>query len=332
MVSSRLTCDLCPRQCKLAEGQGGFCFIRQNLHGQLTNISYGRVCALAIDPIEKKPLYHFYPGSKALSLGTLGCNMGCKFCQNWHISKSRQSSELGSALTPAKLIQLAKHYDCLSCAFTYNEPIIWYDYALDCAVKCHEAGIKTIAVTAAYINPKYRHLFFESMDGVNIDLKSFNPDFYRRYCAADLEVIKNNIKYVRHKTKCHLELTTLLIPGLNDSPQEIEAAAKWIRDELGPDLPWHLSAFHPAYKLTVPQPTPAQTLKRARQQALELGLYHVYIGNILDDEGQNTYCPKCHTLLVERQHNSVNANHLNKGCCPKCTHKIAGAYRTIRNA
>ncbi|MBQ7529132.1 AmmeMemoRadiSam system radical SAM enzyme [bacterium] len=326
MSLSKVTCELCPRHCKLAEGQSGFCFIRQNLQGQLTNISYGKVCALAIDPIEKKPLYHFYPGSKALSLGTLGCNMGCKFCQNWHISKSRQGSELGHELSPAKLIQLAKYYNCLSCAFTYNEPIIWYDYALDCARKCHEAGIKTIAVTAAYINPKYRHTFFESMDGVNIDLKSFNPDFYRRFCAADLNVIKDNIKYVRHQTKCHLELTTLLIPGLNDSPQEIEAAAKWIRDELGADLPWHLSGFHPAYKLTDPQPTPAQTLKRARAQALGLGLHHVYIGNVPDDEGQNTYCSKCHALLIERAYNSVIANNLDLDCCPKCHKRLAGIH------
>lgn len=323
----KLTCTLCPRQCTLAPGQRGFCFIRAREGEKIVNTSYGIASGVAIDPIEKKPLYHFLPGSPILSLGTLGCNMGCLFCQNSHLSKNRAPQELGVPLPPRQVVALAQRYACPSIAYTYNDPVIWADYALDCAHLAREAGIYSVAVSAGFINPQPRAQLFEAMRGANIDLKSFNPAFYKRYCQADLEVVLETLRYIRRQTSCWLEVTTLIIPTLNDSPEEIKALTRWIRDELGAHTPLHLSAFHPAYKLKDLPPTPAQTLISARQLALEEGLHYVYTGNIHDPGGQTTFCAKCGQALIERSLGGISLPGLKgEGICSQCATPLPGVW------
>ncbi len=323
-----LECSLCPRRCRLRPGQRGFCFIRQNSGDEIVNTSFGLTTGVAVDPIEKKPLYHFYPKSHALSFGTLGCNMGCLFCQNSHISKNREAGVLGASLPPQKVGALATYYNCKCVAFTYNDPIIWSDYAVKSAEICHESGLKTIAVTAGYILPEPRKEFFAHMDAANIDLKAFSSHFYQKYCQADINHILDTILYVKNNTNCWLELTTLLIPGLNDSDQELIALTQWIHKELGADVPLHFSAFHPAYRLKDLPSTPPQTLFKARAIAIAQGLHHVYTGNIAHPESQSTYCPKCGTVLIERSWNKTDLKELDTatGTCRKCTCKLAGLF------
>ena len=276
----RIQCDLCPRDCRLHEGQRGACFVRQRSNDRMVLTTYGRSSGFCIDPIEKKPLNHFYPGSSVLSFGTAGCNLACKFCQNWDISKSREMDTLMDQASPVAIAQAAKRAACKSVAFTYNDPVIFAEYAMDTADACHELGIQAVAVTAGYIGTEARREFYGKMDAANVDLKGFTDEFYVKVCGARLQPVLDTLIYLRHETDVWTEITTLLIPGKNDSDAELEAECKWIARELGPDVPLHFTAFHPDYKMTDIARTPAATLSRARRIALGEGLRYVYTGNV----------------------------------------------------
>ncbi len=273
LEDGRLQCDLCPRDCKLGEGQRGACFVRQNVAGGMVLTTYGRSSGFCIDPIEKKPLNHFLPGSKVLSFGTAGCNLMCKFCQNWDISKSKDMDRLLERAAPDDIAKAAAASGCRSVAFTYNDPVIFAEYAMDTADACHERGLRTVAVTAGYMHAEPRRAFYAKMDAANVDLKAFTDTFYARLSAAHLQPVLDTLRYLRHETDTWLEITTLLIPGQNDSTGEITALSDWIARELGPDVPLHFSAFHPDYKMTDLPRTPASTLTRAREIARAAGLH-----------------------------------------------------------
>jgi len=327
LKDNKTQCLICPRNCKLANSQHGFCQIRQNIGGKITLNSYGYTTGLAIDPIEKKPLYHFFPGSKILSFGTLGCNMGCMFCQNWHMSKSKKDPKLTEKASPEEIAMIAKQNDCKSVAFTYNDPIIFFEYAIDTAKECHKLGLKTVAVTAGYVNPKPRAEFFKYIDAANIDLKSFNKEFYKKLCLADIEHILDTIKYVENETDCHLELTTLLIEGHNSSPKEIAEECDWIAKNIGVDTPIHFSAFFPAWKLKNVPPTKPQTLFMAYEIAKNAGLRYVYTGNIIDDEGSTTYCHNCKNAIIKRSGYVLSEYNLKaNGICNFCGTQCSGVF------
>jgi pyruvate formate lyase activating enzyme len=316
--ADQVQCFLCPRECIMRDGQRGFCFIRQNIKGELRT-SYGIVSALAIDPIEKKPLYHFYPGTRALSLGTVGCNLGCSFCQNWDISKPDDLSLLSKKVSAQAIVQAAKETGCKSVAFTYNEPIISAEYVIDVAKECRKQGIKTIAVTAGYIHALAREEFFQHMDAANVDLKSFSNHFYQKLCKAQLAPVLDTLIYLKKKTNIWIEITNLIIPEKNDSEDDIRKMCAWIVQHLDKNVPVHFSAFHPDYKMTQGTPTSAPVLKHARKIALEVGLLYPYTGNILDVEGSTTFCYACKKALVERYGYSIAGNHLDKdGQCLFC--------------
>ncbi|MBL6988849.1 MAG: AmmeMemoRadiSam system radical SAM enzyme [Bacteriovoracaceae bacterium] len=326
-AAKTIICDLCPRHCVLKEGMRGFCFIRANVEGKLELTSYGRSSGFCIDPIEKKPLNHFLPGTPVLSCGTAGCNLGCKFCQNWDMSKSRQMDRLMDQATPEQLALSAKKMGCKSLAYTYNDPIIFMEYAVDTAMAAHELGIKSVAVTAGYINPKPAEEFFSHMDAANIDLKSFSEDFYKTHCAGELQPVLETLLYVKNETDVWLEITTLLIPGLNDSAQEIDKLSSWIADKLGAHIPVHFSAFHPSWKVqNIPQ-TPASTVKQAREIAMKNGLKYVYTGNIHDPTGASTYCHNCKKLLIARDWYELSIWNLSpEGACNFCGQSIPGIF------
>lgn len=295
----RVQCDVCPRECRLREGQRGFCFVRMNEDGKLILDTYGRSSGFAVDPVEKKPLNHFLPGTQVFSFGTAGCNLGCKFCQNWTISTSRQFDSLGQEASPTQIARAARELGCESVAFTYNDPTIFTEYAIDTAEACREIGIHPIAVTAGYINDEPRRALFGAMSAANIDLKGFTEEFYRKVTGARLRTVLDTLEYVR-ATECWMEVTTLLIPGKNDSEEEITAMSRWIVQNLGKDVPHHFSAFHPAHRMMdVPQ-TPPSTLKRAREIAMTEGERFVYTGNIYDPPGQTTYCAGCRAEIIRR--------------------------------
>ncbi|TMH48360.1 MAG: AmmeMemoRadiSam system radical SAM enzyme, partial [Betaproteobacteria bacterium] len=291
LEDGRLQCDLCPRDCRLHEGQRGACFVRMREHDKMVLTTYGRSSGFCIDPVEKKPLNHFYPGSSILSFGTAGCNLACKFCQNWDISKSRDVDTLADAASPEQLARAALDYGCRSVAFTYNDPVIFAEYAMDVADACREVGVKAVAVTAGYMHDRPRREFYAKMDAANVDLKAFTEEFYFRTCSAHLKDVLDTLVYLEHETEVWFEITTLLIPGRNDGDEEIDAECRWIAKELGLDVPLHFTAFHPDYKMTDIPPTPAATLTRARKIALGHGLRYVYTGNVHDPEGGSTYCP-----------------------------------------
>ena len=320
-----IQCTICPRNCKLKEGQAGFCQIRKNINGEVLLTSYGYNTGLAVDPIEKKPLYHFYPNTKVLSFGTLGCNMGCMFCQNWHISKSKADPRINHT-EPEKIVSLAKELGCKSVAFTYNDPIIFFEYAVDTAKLCRDNGIKTVAVTAGYINPEPRKEFFAYMDAANIDLKAFSERFYKKNCLAHLEPILDTIKYVKNETNCWLELTTLLIEGENDSDEELKQECEWIIKELGDDVPLHFSAFHPDYKFMDRPHTSLSTLLRAYNIAKAAGIKYVYTGNVLDTKTSTTYCHSCSKPVIVRSSYSLTDYSLESGHCRFCGAKCAGVF------
>ncbi len=275
LPDGRIECRACPRLCKLHAGQRGFCFVRQNVGGRMVLTTYGRSSGFCVDPIEKKPLNHFYPGTSVLSFGTAGCNLGCRFCQNWDISKAREFDRLADAASPETIAAAAQKLGCRSVAFTYNDPVIFAEYAMDVADACREAGILTVAVTAGYISPEPRREFYAKMDAANVDLKGFTENFYHKQCFGELAPVLDTLKYLRHETSVWLEVTTLLIPGENDSEKEISAAADWFAANLGPDVPWHFTAFHPDYKLLDKPRTPSATLTRARAIARSRGLHYV---------------------------------------------------------
>ena len=323
----RVQCDVCPRECRLKEGQRGLCFVRGCLNGEVVLTTYGRSSGFCIDPIEKKPLNHFLPGTPVFSFGTAGCNLSCKFCQNWDMSKSREMDTLADAASPEAIAKAAQDTGCRSVAFTYNDPVIFLEYAIDVAKACHAVGVKTVAVTAGYISPGAREDFFTHMDAANVDLKCFTEDFYHQLCGGHLQPVLDTLEYLRHQTDVWLEITTLLIPGRNDSDQELQEMTRWIVDRLGPDVPLHFSAFHPDWKMRDVPATPPQTLTRARAIALQNGLHHVFTGNVHDSEGQSTYCPSCGKLLIERDWYELGQWHLDAhGHCAYCGAAVAGVF------
>ncbi|MHB8897585.1 MAG: AmmeMemoRadiSam system radical SAM enzyme, partial [Thermoguttaceae bacterium] len=296
----RVQCDLCPRFCRLQEGQRGFCFVRACQQGQVVLTTYGRSSGYCVDPIEKKPLNHFLPGTSVLSFGTAGCNLGCKFCQNWDISKSREIDTLSDAASPQAIAHAAQQLGCRSVAFTYNDPVIFLEYAVDVAQACRQRGIRTVAVTAGEICAEPRQEFYRAMDAANVDLKAFTEDFYRKVCSGHLQPVLDTLEYIKRHTNVWLEITTLLIPGCNDSDSELEEMTRWVVEHLGPDVPMHFTAFHPDWKMRDLPSTPPQTLARARAIALKAGFRYPYTGNVYDPAGQATRCHRCGAKLVGR--------------------------------
>ena len=322
----RIQCDLCPRYCRLHDGQRAFCFIRQRIGDEIQLTSYGKATGFCIDPIEKKPLNHFHPGTSVLSFGTAGCNLGCRFCQNWDISKAREIERLSDAATPDQVAEAAVKAGCRSVAFTYNDPVIFAEYAIDTARACRERGVKTVAVTAGYITTEARRDFFTHMDAANVDLKAFTEQFYHKLCFAALAPVLDTLCWLKRETEVWFEVTTLLIPGKNDSVEEVDRLCAWFVEQLGPDVPLHFTAFHPDFKLTDVPHTPAETCRRAREQALSHGLRYVYTGNVHDADGQSTYCPECRKVVVERDWYRLGAYRVREGCCASCGAKLAGRF------
>lgn len=323
----RIQCDLCPRDCKLHEGQRGLCFVRARQGDQMVLTTWGRSSGFALDPIEKKPLNHFLPGSAVLSFGTAGCNLACKFCQNWDISKSREMDRLQDQASPEAIAQAARAAGAASVAFTYNDPVIFAEYAMDAADACHALGVKTVAVTAGYMHAAPRAEFYSKMDAANVDLKAFTDEFYVQQTASHLVPVLDTLEHIVHGTRCWLEITTLLIPGLNDSTAELEAMCGWIVEHLGPELPLHFTAFHPDYKLMDKPRTPTDTLKRACRIAHDAGLRHVYTGNVHDTDGGTTRCAACGGTLIVRDWHAVLHYALDeKGACPHCATPLAGRF------
>lgn len=327
LEDGRIQCDTCPRFCRLHEGQRGLCFVRMRQDDQIVLTTYGRSSGYCIDPIEKKPLNHFLPGTPVLSFGTAGCNLGCRFCQNWDISKSREIDTLSDVASPELIARVAEELGCKSVAFTYNDPVIFMEYAIDVAQACRERGIKAVAVTAGEICPEPREEFYRYMDAANVDLKAFTERFYEKICSGKLQPVLDTLKYLKHETKVWFEITTLLIPGQNDSDPELEAETRWIREELGPDVPLHFTAFHPDYKMLDLPPTPPATLTRAREIALKNGLHYVYTGNVHDHAGSSTYCPGCKRLLIGRDWYVLSEWNLTEtGDCRFCGTRIPGVF------
>ena len=327
LPDGRVQCDVCPRACKLHDGQRGLCFVRGAAGGEVLLTTYGRSSGFCVDPIEKKPLNHFLPGTPILSFGTAGCNLACKFCQNWDISKSREWDTLADQAAPQTIARAAQRLGCRSVAFTYNDPVIFMEYAMDVADACHELGIKSVAVTAGYINDAPRREFFAHMDAANVDLKGFTESFYRDVCAGGLAEVLDTLRYLKHETSVWLELTTLLIPSLNDSDTELDAMTRWVVEELGPDVPMHFTAFHPDYKLLDRPPTPATTLSRARAIALANGARYAYTGNVHDEAGGSTRCHGCGETLIGRDWYTLTTWKLSDdGHCRRCGAACAGVF------
>jgi pyruvate formate lyase activating enzyme len=300
LEDGRIQCDLCPRYCRLQEGQRGLCFVRARQEDQVVLTTYGRSSGFCIDPIEKKPLYHFLPGTPILSFGTAGCNLSCRFCQNWDISKSRETDTLADAARPETIARAARELCCRSVAFTYNDPVIFHEYAIDVARACHEEGIRTVAVTAGYVCEEPRREFYNQIDAANVDLKAFTEGFYHQLSGGHLAPVLDTLRYLRHETDVWFEITTLLIPGANDSEEELGEMTRWIVENLGEDVPVHFSAFHPDFRMLDRPPTPPETLRRARRIALENGLRYAYTGNVHDEEADSTYCHACGERVIGR--------------------------------
>jgi pyruvate formate lyase activating enzyme len=327
LADGRIQCDLCPRFCRLREGQQGFCFVRANRHDKIVLTTYGRSSGFCVDPIEKKPLYHFLPGTPILSFGTAGCNLACRFCQNWDISKSQQVDTLSDEASPEKIARVAYKLGCRSVAYTYNDPVIFMEYAIDVARACREYGLKSVAVTAGYITDEPRKEFFRYMDAANVDLKAFTEDFYFRICGGHLQPVLETLKYLKDETDVWFEITTLLIPGLNDSDEELEQMTQWGFDNLGPDVPWHFTGFHPDWKMLDRPSTPLSTLTRARQIAMKNGIHYAYTGNQLDQEGSSTYCQNCRLRLIGRERYSITVwNLTEEGLCISCGSPCVGFF------
>jgi pyruvate formate lyase activating enzyme len=311
----------------MREGQRGLCFVRGRVDDEVALLTYGRSSGYCIDPIEKKPLSHFLPGTSVLSFGTAGCNLACRFCQNWDISKSKEMDTLADAATPDAIAEAAVDLGCASVAFTYNDPTIFMEYAMDVADACRAVGVKTVAVTAGYIEPEPRRELYSHLDAANIDLKGFTEEFYKRVCAGHLQPVLDTLEYLRHETDVWFEITTLLIPGRNDSDQELDELTGWIAEHLGPDVPLHFTAFHPDFKMTDLPRTPPSTLHRARDRGLRNGLRYVYVGNVHDKAGSSTYCPGCGRRVIERDWHELGEWALDdRGTCEGCGTTIAGRF------
>jgi len=333
LPDGRIQCDLCPRECKLHDEQRGLCFVRERMGDAMVLNTYGRSSGFCVDPIEKKPLNHFYPGSSVLSFGTAGCNLSCKFCQNWDISKSRDTDKLGQQASPQAIAKACVQMGSKSVAYTYNDPVIFAEYAMDVADACHAAGVQSVAVTAGYMHDAPRRAFYAKMDAANVDLKGFTNAFYRELCAGELQPVLDTLAYIHHATNCWLEITTLLIPGANDSDSEVTALCQWIAKELGPEVPLHFTAFHPDYKLREVQATPLETVQRARHIALAEGLRYVYTGNVHDPAGGTTRCSGCGASLIVRDWHVVSHYRLtDTNACPDCGTRLAGRFESLQVA
>ncbi len=323
----RVQCDACPRACKLHEGQRGLCFVRARQDDAVVLTTYGRSSGFCVDPIEKKPLNQFLPGSSVLSFGTAGCNLACRFCQNWDISKSKEFDTLADAAAPEVIARAARELGCRSVAFTYNDPVIFLEYASDVADACRELGLRSVAVTAGYVCAEPRRDFFAHVDAANVDLKAFSDDFYRRVCVGRLDPVLETLEYLVHETDVWVEITTLLIPGRNDSDAELDAMTSWVVEHLGPDVPMHFTAFHPDFKMLDVEPTPPSTLTRARGWALANGARYAYTGNVHDRDGGSTRCPGCQSVVVERDWYELTSYRLgDDGQCTSCGAPIAGRF------
>lgn len=322
----KIFCDLCPRACVLKEGDRGFCFVRQNLEGQMYLTTYGKSTGFCIDPIEKKPLNHFYPGSSVLSFGTAGCNLGCRFCQNWDISNSREVERLSEEASPEQIADAASRLGAQSVAYTYNDPVIWLEYAVDTARVCREKGIKNVAVTAGYINPEARAEFFSFMDAANVDLKAFTERFYSKLTLSHLEPVLDTLVWLKKESNTWFEITNLIIPEENDDQDELKRMCDWIVRNLGEFVPVHFTAFHPDFKLVNRPATPASTLIRARDTALSAGIKYVYVGNVYDRDSQSTYCHNCKALIVERDWYELGRYRIRGGKCMECATDIPGFF------
>ena len=330
LSDGRLQCDLCPRFCKLRDGQRGLCFVRGRSDDEIVLTTYGRSSGFCVDPIEKKPLNHFLPGTPVLSFGTAGCNLACKFCQNWDISKSRESDRLQTSAAPQAIADTAIKTGSYSVAYTYNDPVIFLEYAVDVAQACREQGIKNVAVTAGYITAQAREEFFHFMDAANVDLKAFTDRFYWKVCGGHLQPVLDTLLYLKNDTDVWFELTTLLIPGENDSEAEIETMTQWIMEQLGPDIPLHFTAFHPDWKMMDTPSTPRDSLTRSREIALKAGLRYVYTGNVHDFKGSSTYCHNCGEIMIGRDWYELSTWNLvragNASACKNCGAGVAGVF------
>lgn len=322
----KIFCDLCPRACVMKEGDRGFCFVRQNVGGEMILTTYGKSTGFCVDPIEKKPLNHFLPGTSILSFGTAGCNLGCQFCQNWSISKSREIESLSETAMPEEIAQAALRLGCKSVAFTYNDPVIWAEYAVDVAKACHEVGVRAVAVTAGYITPQARPEFYSVIDAANVDLKAFSQMFYKKLCLAEIEPVLDTLKWLKNETDVWFEITNLIIPQENDSPDEIKRMVDWILTNLGDQVPVHFTAFHPDFRLDDRMSTPKETLIRARDQAVKAGIKYVYTGNVFDVDRQSTYCPGCGQMVIRRDWYELGSYRLKGNKCSKCNEPIAGVF------
>jgi pyruvate formate lyase activating enzyme len=326
----RILCTLCPRYCRLAEGQAGFCYIRKRESGKLVSLGYGKTTGFAVDPVEKKPLNHFLPGSTILSFGTAGCNLGCKFCQNWDMSKARLAEKQSADVTPDEVVELAVREGAPSVAMTYNDPIIWAEFAIDIARQAKRRGIKSVLVTAGYVTAEARPELFAEIDAANVDLKAFTEDFYRKVTFSHLQPVLETLEWLRRSTKVWLELTNLIIPGHNDDPSETRKLSEWVAEHLGPDTPLHFTAFHPDFKMLDVPRTPPSTLTRARRIAEEVGLRYVYTGNVHDREGGTTFCPSCRAAVIERDWYAVDPLGLDGNKCAACGQTIPGVFTTAQ--
>ncbi len=324
--NGKLLCTLCPRYCTIGEGQKGFCYIRENIDGKLYSIGYGKPTGFSIDPIEKKPLSHFLPGTNVLSFGTAGCNLGCKFCQNWTMSKSKIDDINSVSASPEDVVNLAIKHKVPSIAFTYNDPTIFGEYVIDISKIAAEENIKSVMVTAGYIDKEARKDVYKYINAANVDLKAFSESFYHKLTFSHLDDVLDTLIWLKKETDIWTEITTLLIPGENDWPEEIKQMCDWILENLGDNIPLHFTAFHPDFKMRNYQRTPASTLISARSIAIQTGIKYCYVGNIHNTEGQTTYCPNCGEVLISRDWHSVYSNNLVDGKCFKCEKNIAGVF------
>jgi len=325
-TGNKIKCTLCPRYCKIGPGQSGFCYIRQNTDGELITIGYGHPTGFAIDPIEKKPLNHFLPGSEILSFGTAGCNLGCKFCQNWTMSKAKLDTLSAQSVSPEGVVALAKKHNVPSIAYTYNDPTIFAEYVVDISRIARVEGIRSVMVTAGYIDKEARKDVYKYVDAANVDLKAFSERFYHKLTFSHLNDILDTLIWLKEETEVWFEITNLLIPDENDSPEEIQQMCDWILKHLGDSVPLHFTAFHPDFKMRDKSPTPVRTLKKARETAIESGIKYCYLGNVLDAPAQSTYCPGCRAVLISRDWHSVSHNAIAAGRCPHCGTEIAGIF------
>ena len=322
----RVLCTLCPRYCRLHEGQAGFCFIRKREGDALISLGYGRTTGFAVDPIEKKPLNHFLPGTPVLSFGTAGCNLGCRFCQNWDISKARLDDDRSAPVTAAEVIDLALAERCPSVAMTYNDPVIWAEFAIDIAAEARRRGVRPVLVTAGYVTAEARGELYQEVAAANVDLKAFTEDFYHKVTFSHLDPVLDTLKWLKRETSVWLEITNLLIPGLNDDVAETRRLVEWVGSELGDEVPLHFTAFHPDFKMLDRPPTPPETLRKARRLAIEAGLKYVYTGNVHDAEGQSTWCPSCKAAVIVRDWYVVDPAGLRGDACARCGTRIAGVF------